>query len=321
MTPWLKELLGSRSWWHSPRWLALGLALAAGISAAWVAQRHLQTLAFDLQARHHTATRAVVVAAQDLLPGTRLQWEHLAVRQMPERWLPADVLGPDDFPVIEHATLQHPVRRGDPLPWGYLAAPAERFSTQLAAGRRAVTIPVDDINSLAGLLQPGDRIDLYVSFQHRGERVTAPLLQGMRVLATGRQQDGHDSLADVGARFATVTLDASPQEAVRLIAAREQGTISAMLRHGGDLAPSGDELRGSLAEWLGLERPELPVAVRRGVPVVFGDRHPTQIPRLDGEAVAPPVLMMPDGAPPRPTLLAGPDEVAPLPGMAWETRP
>ncbi|MGE4337169.1 MAG: Flp pilus assembly protein CpaB [Pigmentiphaga sp.] len=258
MSTWRGGFLGPRAFWRDPRWLGLGLALFAGVAAAWVAQRHLQTLASDLQARHQTATRAVVVAAQDLAPGTRLQWEHLAVRQMPERWLPADVLGPEDFPVIEHAALQHPVRRGDPLPWGYLAAPAERFSTQLAAGRRAVTIPVDDINSLAGLLQPGDRIDLYVSFQHRGERVTAPLLQGMRVLATGRQQDGHDGLADVGVRFATVTLDASPPEAVRLIAAREQGTISAMLRHGGDLAPSGGELRGTLAEWLGLDQPEAP---------------------------------------------------------------
>src|SRR3546814_17633902 len=58
------------------------------------------------------------------------------------------------------------------------------FSSHLSAGRRAISMPVDAINSVSGLLQPGDLIDLYVSFESQRRHITAPLLQVVLVLAT-----------------------------------------------------------------------------------------------------------------------------------------
>lgn len=266
----------------TPRTLVLTVAIAAGVAAAIFAQHHLQRVAQQLEADARLPMRPVIVAAENLTAGTRLTLDHVAVRQMPEAWLPADVLAPEDQDLVAHAVLQHDLRRGDPVPWAYLVPPPERFSSRLDAGRRAVTIPVDDMNSLAGMLQPDDRIDLFVSFVHQGERVTAPLLQNLRVLATGRQHDA-EAEWDAAGRFATVTLDASPDEAVKLIAARQQGTISAMLRHGRDAVAAPSELRGNLAELLGMASPPppAPAPATRTVPVVFGDRHPAAIPALD----------------------------------------
>src|SRR5690606_30674432 len=110
------------------------------------------------------------------------------------------------------------------------------LSARLTEGRRAVTMPVDEINSLSGMLQPGDLIDLYVSFEHRRRRVTAPLLQGVLVLATGPRTfaDGERSQQAPGAGaggYSAITLDTSPEDAVKLVAARQAGTITAMLRH------------------------------------------------------------------------------------------
>ena len=277
----------NRSHWRQrlalhPRWLVLALAVLAGLAAAWFAYRHLQSVTQALEAGAQQRMRPVIVAAADLPAGTQLHLDHLAVRQMPEAWLPSDVLAPLDHALVEAAVLQHAVREGDPIQWANLAPPAERFSSRLAAGRRAVTIPVDDMNSLSGMLQPGDQIDLFVSFQHAGERVTAPLLQQMRVLATGHRQE--DEGWESGGRYATVTLEATPEESVRLIAARQQGSISALLRHGTDTLATPPELRGDLASLLGLRSAPAPAPAKRSVPVLFGDRHPGNIPALGESA-------------------------------------
>src|SRR5690606_12705695 len=79
--------------------------------------------------------------------------------------------------------------------------------------------------------------------------------------------------------------DASPEDAVRLVAARQQGSISAMLRHAGDAQPATAQVSGDLATLLGIA-PQ--AAVRpRDVPVIFGDRGPRAIPGLnDADAAA-----------------------------------
>ena len=264
-----------------PRWWMLALAVVAGAVAAWAAQRHLQTLAARLEAAARQPMQSVVVAAVDLPAGTLLDVQRVAVRDMPREWLPADALLPEDFDAAQGALLGRAVRRGDPILAGFLERQAvhQPFSSQLAAGRRAVTIPVDEISSLSGMLEPGDLIDLYVSFLHEQRRVTAPLLQGVRVLATGHQRGEHDAAEGYGRGYATVTLDASPEDAVRLVAARQQGSISAMLRHAGDAQPATVQASGDLATLLGIA-PQAPTRPR-DVPVIFGDRGPLAIPGLN----------------------------------------
>lgn|GEM_PF-1398216 len=264
-----------------PRWWMLALAVVAGAVAAWAAQHHLQTLAARLEAAARQPMQAVVVAAVDLPAGTLLDVHRVAVRDMPREWLPADALLPEDFDGAQGALLGRAVRRGDPILAGFLERQAvhQPFSSQLAAGRRAVTIPVDEISSLSGMLEPGDLIDLYVSFLHEQRRVTAPLLQGVRVLATGHQRSEHDAAEGYGRGYATVTLDASPEDAVRLVAARQQGSISAMLRHAGDALNATVQASGDLATLLGIA-PQAP-SRPRDVPVIFGDRGPFAIPGLN----------------------------------------
>lgn len=269
-------------WLRHARVGMVALALVAGGLAAWGAHRHLGAVAHALAEEARQPMRAAVVAADDLGAGAVVDADTAAVREIPVAWLPRDAVLPEDFGAAEGARLARALPRGEVLLWSHLAAARQQsFSSQLAAGRRAVTIAVDEINSLSGMLEPGDVIDLYVSFEHEGRRVTAPLLANVRVLATGRQ---HDGLADGAERgFATLTLDAAPEDAVRLVAARQQGSIAAMLRHPGDASPAASSRAGDLARLLGLEAP--PAKPAPGVPVVFGDRGPASIPGL-GETVS-----------------------------------
>lgn len=262
-----------------------GLAVSAGVLAAVALALHLQARERELAAQAHVPMVERIVAARDLPAGTRLIPDHLAVRSFPAQWV-----GSDTLPAVRHGELEGLVlttalRAGDAVLPAHTLRPQSAFSTQLAPGRRAITLPVDQVNSLSGLLQPGDLIDLYVSFDHQRKRLTAPLLQGMLVLATGRETRMAES---DGPGYSTVTLDAGPEDVVKLVAARQGGTLTAILRHPDDAQPDRRAMRGDLAALLGLSTPAPPVNRRpvilygasgtRSVSSVFGQSQSERLP-------------------------------------------
>jgi pilus assembly protein CpaB len=222
-----------------------------------------------------------VVASYDLAPGTRLGPEHLAIRAFPATVISSDSIPPARFGELGGTVLRSALRAGDLVLPVHTATPQQTaFSTQLANGRRAITMPVDALNSASGLLQPGDLIDLYVSFDYQRRRITAPLLQGVLVLATGTNTQ-HASEDDArGQRmYATVTLDAAPEDAVKLVAARQSGTITAVLRHPLDSESTQKAVRGDLANLLGVNQPSLPPAVKK-ITVIYGNKSQRNVPSL-----------------------------------------
>jgi len=266
--------------------LLLLAAIAAGLAAAWFARRYIQDhiRALDEQAKVRTVSR--IVADFDLPEGLRLERLHLAVMQVPVRWAPSGSIAPEEVQSIEGKVVTTAVRKGDILLRANLATQRHQaFSQKVRSGRRAITIPVDAINSVSGMLVPGDLIDLYVSFEYRRKRITAPLLQGVLVLATGSdsQQAGQGDEPAQGAAFSTVTLDTAPEEAARLVAARQAGTITALLRHPDDAKATNKGVQGDLATLLGIVKP---LSVTRTRPaVIYGNESQHRLPALVAEAM------------------------------------
>jgi len=259
-------------------WMIAAIAVAAGLLAAWSARQHLIERAELLEARAKVPMVQRLVAAYDLAAGTRLQADHVAVREVPAVYAASDTLAPERFDEIDGGLLSRPLRQGDPIIAVYVGRVAEALSTKVGEGRRAVTIPVDETSALSGMLAPGDLIDLYVSFEHRRRRITAPLLQGVLVLATGRQTLGDDQEGRGG--YSSITLDVAPEDAVKLVAARQAGSVTAMLRHPADDRATRAAARGDLAALLGIERAERSTAPE--VAVIYGDRRVRVVPDLDG---------------------------------------
>ena len=167
-------------------WLLIGLSLVFGGISAFAIDRHLTAKTEEIELRNRVALAARVVAAHDLKRGTVLQLSDLATRDIPVQWLIPDAIEVENVLLASGKQLNADVLAGQPILGLYLSdrvSPA--LSTKLEPGRRAITIPVDQINSMSGLLNPTDQIDLYVSFEHHGKRVTASLLSGVQVLATG----------------------------------------------------------------------------------------------------------------------------------------
>ena len=307
------------------KWGMLAVALTAGAIAAWLSQRYVQARIDQVEAGARKPQVAVLVAAEDLPAGARLTHASIAVRDMPGEWTSDSALTPEHAEAVLSASLSHPVRRGEPILWAHVeAARARSLADKLAAGRRAVTLPVDDMSSVSGLLQPGDLIDLYVSFDHRGKPVTVPLLQGMKVLATGRQVEADSGVSastptnETGRSFSTVTLDASPEEAVKLIAARQNGTVTAMLRGAAESKAVSSAYLGDLGKLLGLQEPapDRTPPKRAQVPIIYGDRTPRTIPKL-GEAWSDPVPGAMEGGPGIDATAMPPAGGTALPVMPW----
>jgi pilus assembly protein CpaB len=122
------------------------------------------------------------------------------------------------------------------------------FSAVLKNGRRALTIEVDEISSISGLLRPGDRIDLMLTAKasETGSAATAnareftfPMLSNVEILATGQAQKAKPAAGDVAAQgFSHITLDVTPQEGTRIIAAKAAGRLTAVLRGPDDRVPN-----------------------------------------------------------------------------------
>lgn len=242
-----------------------GFAVAAGLLAAGSFALHVRERERALEAQAQIPMVERIVAARDLAAGTRLVSDHLAVRRFPAQWVTSDALPATRHGELEGSVLSAPLKAGEAVLPVHVVRPQGAFSALLAPGRRAITLPVDQVNSLSGLLQPGDFIDLYVSFDHQRKRLTAPLLQGMLILATGHETSSTDQAAR---GYSTVTLDAAPEDVVKLVAARQAGTLTAILRHPGDIQADRRAMRGDLAVLLGIPTP-LPPARKRAV-ILYG---------------------------------------------------
>lgn len=216
-------------------WYVLVAAISLGIVGIYLANNFIQQRVASVEAelRGDAKTLKVVVPKADLPAGARVNVGNMAIREVPAAFVHRDAVTPDKFDVAEGQGLSFQVDQGKPLLWAHLdSGRTPTFSGKLPNGRRAVTVPVDEINSLSGMLQPKDKIDLILTMNRDGNKVTFPLLQDVLVLATGVQlapeRSGSNGAIE---RFRTVTLQATPEEANMIILAQDAGKLTAVLRH------------------------------------------------------------------------------------------
>ena len=252
-------------------WLILILALGLGVLAAFGVNRYITRQVEDIESRGRaTKTVKVLVPKADLIKGTVLTSKLVAVREVPAEWAHSNAMVPAQFERIENQKLAYSANAGEMLLWSMLEGQrAPSFSSRLPAGRRAITVPVDDVNSISGMLEPGDRIDLMASVKKDARTMMFPLLQNVVVLATGTRAAMEGEAKEGGKRtYTTITLDASPAEAQQVLAAREVGKLAALLRAPGDNV-AGTNTRKDAMSLLGFS--DKLVATETGsVPVLYG---------------------------------------------------
>lgn len=223
----------------------MALALAGG--TAYVAHGWVQSQKRPAEAAAEPAAverKAVLVAAVDLAPGQFLQPEGMRWQDWPDVSLPDTyiVKGASPEEDLAGAVVRQPVAAGQPLTRVGVVKPGDRgfLAAVLEPGMRAVSVPVDEASSNAGLIFPGDRVDLILTQSIGGgggegdksgaRRVSETVLADVRVIAMGRKlrSEGADDVGSDRVRTTTLEVDGRGAEKVALVT--ELGKLSLSLR-------------------------------------------------------------------------------------------
>lgn len=256
--------LPARLRFSATTWMLLA-AIAFGLLALFGARGYISNeLAAERERlRPHDDTVPVIVAKRNLVKGDPVNGTTMAVRQIPRQYVAGSAIRPTNFDQHVGSRLIGNLRSGEPLLMSSLyQADASTFSSQIRSGIRAMTVAVDEINSISGMLQPGDRIDLMLSTKApaRGGRdaaasdITIPLMQDVLVMATGKQVRPAQDAGSAARTFNTVTIEAEPTQAQRLIVAQRSGRLTAVLRNPDDRARIGKNVM-DISSVLGVPRP------------------------------------------------------------------
>ncbi len=183
-------------------------------------------------------TTTVVVASMPLRFGMELSSAQLKEVQWPTDAVPAGSVSS----IAEF--LKSPEKRvviaamdpNEAILSGKVTGPGERatLSAVIAPGMTAVTVPLSETQGVAGLVMPGDRVNLvFTRTVDKDQSFTDVLLQNVRVVAVDQIIDQR---SEKPANIRSATLEVMPQDAKRVALAGAVGSLSLMLRKAGELS-------------------------------------------------------------------------------------
>jgi len=182
--------------------------------------------------------KAVVVPVKKLLRGHVVTADDLSLREIPEQYVDSNSVVEADYDIALGQRIDFDIDAGRPLLWAHLEGGlTPTFSGQLKEGLRALTVRVDEINSISGFLQPEDKVDLLLSHDKTGRREIFPLIERLNVIATGEQTLVDKNGNNPTRKFSTITVQVSPNDAQRITLAQSIGQITAVLRNPDDESP------------------------------------------------------------------------------------
>jgi pilus assembly protein CpaB len=225
--------------------VSLGASAALGVAALFVARTFLPSNTTS------TAEAATAAAVRDLKPvvlatkplpyGSKLEAKDLVVAQVPSQAVPEGA-----FTTIQAVLTQD--KGAPPVVISAIAAreailpakvtgPGARPSVaiQIAEGKRAYAIRVNDVAGVGGNILPGDRVDVVLMRNLNKDDgppnlVAEVVIQNVRLLGLDLNVDPASTATKVSS---TATVEVTMQETQKLSMAANLGTLSLALRRTG----------------------------------------------------------------------------------------
>lgn len=183
----------------------------------------------------------ILVAAADLPAGLLLRESDLDWQLSPRNKAPKGAIVQDTSQAnVLGSLLRHKVQAGTVLLAGDMIRPdAPGFlAAALKPGLRAVSVPINDVSGNAGLIQPGDYVDMILTQnlssggdfgRNDNQVVSETVVSNVRVIAVGSSftRDNDKSNND---RARTVTIEVKPRVAEAVTVASQLGSLSLALR-------------------------------------------------------------------------------------------
>ena len=208
--------------------MMIAVSLLAGLLAVVAAARWVSQ---QTQAN----TNRLVVAAVDIQLGQQVNPEMIKLVEWPQGSMP--FVGFVDLAARNGRVARMAIQRGEPLLESKLAPLGSRagLSAVIGAGKRAMTMKVNEVVGVAGFALPGNFVDIMVSTQEEGSQagnrdrqISKIVLERILVLAVAQEASRDESKPKV---VNAVTLEVTPEEAEKLDLARSVGTLSLVLRN------------------------------------------------------------------------------------------
>ncbi|HEX3991958.1 MAG TPA: Flp pilus assembly protein CpaB [Acetobacteraceae bacterium] len=250
--------------------MALGL-LGFG-SVLWVSTRPPPPSAATLAA---SATVIVLAAAHPIRAGNLLKPEDLKEKQMTrgDAGVDASLDTPDDRRALVGAMVRVSLDTGDVVRMKDVMRPGDHgfLAAVLGPGMVAVSVGVDAITGAAGLIWPGDRIDLILTQSIGdttipiGHRIAAEtILRDVRVIAIDQQLVQGAAPGGTEEKGRTVTMEVTPAQAERVSVATRIGRLSLAVRSADGTPAAAPARKPETTTWASDVSPALGTGVAHG---------------------------------------------------------
>lgn len=242
--------------------IAAALLLVVGtvfVAQAWLDSQRAPAPKVAAQAPVKDESVRVLVAEVNLPAGTFLKEEHMRwqawpTKAVPESYLLKNATAPDD---LFGAVVRRGIAAGEPITRQRIVKPGDRgfLAAVLTPGFRAMSIKIGADSGVAGLVFPGDRVDIILTHtvtrdDNSEHRASETVLENVRVLALDSRVNDEDGKAKLAK---TTTLELTPKQVEVIAVARELGRLSLSLRA---LAKDEAELKRLANSEQPLEEPE-----------------------------------------------------------------
>jgi|SRR5215813_3226049 len=173
----------------------------------------------------------VVVAANDLQVGSKIEDRDLKLVRLPAESLPEGVFRSKTRVVGRGVVL--PISRGEFILPNKVAGEnaGSGMPALIPPGMRAVSVRVNEVVAVAGFVVPGTRVDVLLTGNPGGnsENQTTTVLENIAVLAAGQKLERN--AAGEPQSVPVITLLVSPEDAQKLTLASQEGRIQLALRN------------------------------------------------------------------------------------------
>jgi pilus assembly protein CpaB len=206
------------------------VAIVLAIGTGWLTLNYLSSL--QRQTNANSAPRDVIVAAQDIPARVTITPQMLARITRPASAIDPNTVS-DPREAIGALTLIT-IPAGSSITSAMIGHPSDvGLPVRLKPGMRALSIQIDKVKGVSGLIEPGDYVDV-IADPPKASAVPPPasaILRGVRVLAIGDSlEDSSATPSPQEANSTTVTLEVTPKQADLLVMADLNTVLRLALR-------------------------------------------------------------------------------------------
>ena len=207
------------------------IALLLAVVTGWLTLNYVRSVQSQSSLGE---TRTVYVAASEIPARATITASMLRPVTRPGSAVESDAIGDASAAIGQVSLITIPA--GSALTASKLGRASDAgLPVRLEGGKRAVSISIDKVKGVSGLMQPGDRVDIIAVPSGKAANDQPPpaatILRGIRILAIGGSLEYSSATPSPQEESSTtVTLEVSPAQADLLAMADQNTTLRLALR-------------------------------------------------------------------------------------------